>query len=342
MDLNTQPKVAIVVLNWNGWEDTIECLESLFQIYYDNFQVIVVDNGSADGSIEKIKQWADGKILVGSKYFKFDPLNKPIKYFEITGSKNPTFDEKSKLILIRSEVNLGYAKGNNLGIKYATANTDANHILLLNNDTVVKTDFLNNMIKVYAKYPNAVLAGPKILDYYTGRWLLTSLKGRIGMLTTIMFFTPLKAFLLAAPFSRIFSASAEIMQKVYSISGCCMLFNRSVLDEIGLIDENTFLGWEEYIVAEKLFKRGLPTYYVPESTIYHKVGSSTARLEAAEKAIKFLESERYFQENYLKPPYIQRAVIAWIRLSIYAFISLFQKQYRENFEKLSGIIRSMI
>jgi len=55
------PKVAIIILNWNGWKDTIECLESVFRNTYPNYQVIVVDNGSTDGSMEKIKAWADGK-----------------------------------------------------------------------------------------------------------------------------------------------------------------------------------------------------------------------------------------------------------------------------------------
>jgi len=53
------PKVAIIILNWNGWEDTIECLESVFRNTYQNYQVIVVDNGSTNGSIEKIKAWAE-------------------------------------------------------------------------------------------------------------------------------------------------------------------------------------------------------------------------------------------------------------------------------------------
>ena len=55
------PKVAIIILNWNGWEDTTECLESVFRNTYQNFQVIVIDNGSTDDSMEKIKDWAEGK-----------------------------------------------------------------------------------------------------------------------------------------------------------------------------------------------------------------------------------------------------------------------------------------
>lgn len=63
------PNVSIIILNWNGWQDTVECLESLYQITYPNYDVIVIDNGSKDESIKKIKEWAKGKITVKSKFF---------------------------------------------------------------------------------------------------------------------------------------------------------------------------------------------------------------------------------------------------------------------------------
>jgi GT2 family glycosyltransferase len=78
------PKVSIIILNWNGWEDTIECLESLYQITYSNYDVIVVDNGSEDESIEKTKEYAEGKIRVESKFFEYSSENKPIKIIEYT------------------------------------------------------------------------------------------------------------------------------------------------------------------------------------------------------------------------------------------------------------------
>ena len=78
------PKVSIIILNWNGWKDTVECLESLYQITYPNYDVIVVDNGSEDESIEKIKRYCKGEIKVESKFFDYLPTNKPIKIIEYT------------------------------------------------------------------------------------------------------------------------------------------------------------------------------------------------------------------------------------------------------------------
>ena len=63
------PKVVIIILNWNGWKDTIECLESLYHITYPNYTVILVDNGSVDDSIEQIRSYCAGKIQVESTFF---------------------------------------------------------------------------------------------------------------------------------------------------------------------------------------------------------------------------------------------------------------------------------
>ena len=72
------PRVAIIILNWNGWSDTIECIESVYQITYPNYQVIIVDNNSSDNSIKKIKEYAEGKIDIKSNFFFYNPNNKPI------------------------------------------------------------------------------------------------------------------------------------------------------------------------------------------------------------------------------------------------------------------------
>ena len=75
----SDPCVAIIILNWNGWLDTIECLESIYNINYPNYQVIVVDNNSSDNSIKKINEYAMGKLEVKSKFFKYDHSNKPLE-----------------------------------------------------------------------------------------------------------------------------------------------------------------------------------------------------------------------------------------------------------------------
>ena len=81
------PLVSVIILNWNGWKDTLECLESLYQIKYPNYKVILVDNYSQDQSLKKIRQYCRGQIPVETKFFKYQKHNKPIKIREITNQE---------------------------------------------------------------------------------------------------------------------------------------------------------------------------------------------------------------------------------------------------------------
>lgn len=125
------PKVSVIILNWNGWEDTIECLKSLYQINYSNFNVIIIDNASEDDSVKRINEYAEGK----------------------------------KLKIIENKENYGFAEGNNIGIRYVLNNLHPDYILLLNNDTIVDKNFLKEL--VYAGEIDAEIGmiGPKIYYY---------------------------------------------------------------------------------------------------------------------------------------------------------------------------------
>lgn len=137
-----QLSISILILNWNGKNDTLECLASLQHIAYPNYRIILVDNGSTDGSVEAFEK----------------------EYPEIT--------------LIKTGANLGYAGGNNVGINYALEH-DADYILLLNNDTIVDPDLLNHLVAADQALPDGSVLGPKIyyfdepksLWYAGAKWL---------------------------------------------------------------------------------------------------------------------------------------------------------------------------
>ena len=76
-----EPKVSIIILNWNGWKDTIECLESVYQINYTNYDVVIIDNKSEDDSLEKIQAYCEGKLKVYSEFFDYKSNNKPIEIY---------------------------------------------------------------------------------------------------------------------------------------------------------------------------------------------------------------------------------------------------------------------
>lgn len=122
------PKVFIVILNWNGLFDTLECLKSVFKLDYPDFQVIVVDNGSVDNSVKSLRE----------------------AYPEV--------------IMIESKSNLGYSGGNNIGMKYAFEN-GGDYIWLLNNDTVVESDTLSILVNAAEKELDIGLVSP-IIYYY--------------------------------------------------------------------------------------------------------------------------------------------------------------------------------
>ena len=121
------PKVFIIILNWNGLEDTLECLESVFKMAYPNFKVIVVDNGSTDKSVVVIQE------------------NYP------------------EVIMIENKANLGYTGGNNVAMGYAMQN-GADYMWLLNNDTIVESDTLNKLIAIGESNAEIGLLSPVI--YY--------------------------------------------------------------------------------------------------------------------------------------------------------------------------------
>lgn len=123
------PKVSIIILNWNGLEDTIECLESLKKITYPNYDVIVVDNGSEGNDVEVLKE----------RYSDY-------------------------IHIIADGKNYGYPEGNNIGMRYALSK-GANYALLLNNDTIVDPVFLTELVKTAQSHPSMGLTGSKIYYY---------------------------------------------------------------------------------------------------------------------------------------------------------------------------------
>ncbi|AEH25443.1 glycosyltransferase family 2 protein [Pyrococcus yayanosii] len=254
------PRVSIIILNWNGWRDTIECLESVYRITYPNYDVIVVDNGSKDNSIQKIKEYAEGKIKVHSKFFDYNPNNKPIRVFEVSeddakkGKFNrplyEKFDVNRRMILIKNRDNYGFAGGNNVGIKFALSVLNPDYVMLLNNDTVVDKKFLDELVKVAESDKKIGIAGPLILyyDHPTIVWAFGTVALR-GKPKSYILYTPIE---------------------VPWVIGCALLLKADLLRSVGLLDENIFLYGEEYDLCLRARSQSYYLYAVPTSTVIHK------------------------------------------------------------------------
>ena len=271
------PKISVIILNWNGWKDTTECLESLCQIKYSNYQIIIVDNGSIDESIEKIKDYCEGKLKVESKFFKNDASDKPIKIIEYTkeesnnGGKELEFENiesNKKLILIKNEKNYGFAEGNNIAIKYAMNFLKPEYILLLNNDTIVDKNFLNKMVEVGERGKSNGIVGPKIYFYdYKGKTNVISFTGADLIIW--------KGKEIRYGFKEEDEGQYNNEMEVDKIEGSCMLIKTILLDEIGLLDTNYFAYWEETDLCYRASKKGYKIIYSPDAMIWHKIGGSS-------------------------------------------------------------------
>lgn len=262
--------VVIIILNWNGWEDTIECLESLYQNNYPNYDVIVVDNDSNDESLHKIKEYCNGKLKTESPFFKYDQYNKPIDILETESNydykKENIFKSISerRLILIKNEKNDGFAEGNNIGIRYALNNLNPSYILLLNNDTVVDKEFLVEMLKISECDTRIGIVGPKIYFYDEPNRIWFA-KGKISWKLCRG---------LNVGYNKIDKGQYNKIDEVEYVSGCAFLIKKEVIDNIGLLDKRFFLYFEEIDWTIRASKLGYKSFFIPNAKVWHKISKS--------------------------------------------------------------------
>lgn len=286
------PIVSIVVLNFNGWESAIKCLESLYQITYPNYDVILVDNGSQDHSPGKIKEWAQGKIPVEGKFVKYDPEGKPVRCIEYErveaeagGGREKEISNlpsNKKLILIKNEQNYGCTKGNNIGIRYALNVLNSEYVLILNNDTIVSPRFLDELITVASKEPHAGILGSKI---YLGETNEVRAEGGLidyWRLTGITKGPKLSAL-----------AKGKDAVQVDFVSMCCALLSHKMCQTIGLLDEDFTWSMEDGEIGIRATKHGFKVLFVPKSEIWHDQAHSAADVERRRMLYYYVPKDQF-------------------------------------------------
>ena len=263
-------------MNWNGYIDTIECLESVYQITYPNYDVVLVDNASEDGSIAQVISYAEGKIAPESSFFAYSSQNKPIGFIQYTKKMAETGGSAAedarllllpfnrRLRLIQNDKNYGFAEANNVAIRYALKALNPDYFLLLNNDTVVDQRFLGELVAAVECDATIGIAGPTIYyyDFEGKRDVIHFTGGR---------FDAWRGQPRIISSSETDARQYNRMREVDFVNGASLLARRSLVDQIGLLSTDYFLYWEENDWCIRAAKSGFKSVYVPRAKIWHKI-----------------------------------------------------------------------
>ena len=222
LTVDARPRVTCVLLNWNGWRNTLDCLAALKESSYPHFEVVVVDNGSTDDSVARIR------------------------------AASPD------LTILHTGTNLGFAGGNNAGIRYALKNA-ADYVWLLNNDTRPAPDALSALI------------GKAIMD------------GRIGAVASVCYYADQPDIVQIWAGGRVnlwigYSPNTDKPHEdawFHWLNGASLLLSTAALRDVGLLDQGFFLYWEDVEIGLRLRKRGWRLAAAAESKVLHKVSAST-------------------------------------------------------------------
>lgn len=304
------PKISIIILNWNGWEDTIECLESLYRISYKNYEVIIVDNFSTNDSIQRIKDWSEWKIEVQSKFFETTKCTHNIKILEYTKAdldtnlylkwkkEFDTLESNKKLLLFKNDKNDGFAGWCNLGMREVLKENKSDFIFLLNNDTVIDINYFHDIFE-WLKKQNIEKIGciwAKIFNYYTDDFRIRKYK------------------------------AMQWIQQVHELTWAGLFISTKALQTEWLFDEYLFLYCEDYDLTYRI-SYSYENYYIDTpSKMYHKSEASSKNifenkliLQIRNQFILYKRHKKYFSTyQFLRTLYI---FLKW-NIKINFFIAL--------------------
>ncbi len=296
-------KIGIIILNYNSYDDTVNCINSIFNFSNKKsfFKIYIVDNSSTDES-----------------------ENRLIKKYE----------DYNNISIILNLKNTGYAHGNNIGIK-AALNDGCEYIFIINSDILFKNNAHEKLADFMNLNPLIGVVAPKILTK----------DGNIqpGVIKkSDVFINVISNPILQTIFPRIAEKISEsscinnynsnLPFKCFKVSGCAWMIRRSIFEKVGLLDENTFLYFEEDIYSHLLEENNISIWVYPEAEVVH-LGSSKDRYKLSFNYICGVNSENYFLTKYAKWNWIQLSCILFMRDIIYFFKIYNNKDYQCNLKE---------
>lgn len=278
-------RATVVTLNWNGWSDTIDLLESLKEVEYQPLSVAIVDNNSSDDSVERLENWLSGSG-VPHQIVKVPKSANGGSLEEIVGGLG---DMREGFNLVCSEANLGFCRGNNLGMEWAF-HSGSDVALVLNNDTVVTPEFLAPMVQAVEKDPNVGVVGglitycsePETIWYAGGRFtrFLTTVRLGNGQ--------PLSSIQTEEPFETEW------------VSGCMTMIPSWTYAWTKGFSEEYFIWSEEWDHSLRVSRAGYRLLVVPTARICHKVGKSLGIMQPLNYYYG-IRNGLLFQRKFLRP-----------------------------------------
>lgn len=273
-----QSTVSVIIVNYNGWRDTVECVESLLKSNYKEFNIIIVDNSPDNSSFNNFKLWAEGKLCI---YLGLDnplkdkvyPLVKKNISYSLYGYSNSMFskiggDKESKICFIRSDKNSGYTGGNNIGLCFNKEFIKSKYVWFLNNDTVVSDNTLSNQIKFAES--NLGIIGSLVLFYFDP----TRIQAFGG--TKKFNFFPVNKNSYVYGNLKVNEADLSKPHIITGyVYGASMLVPMSIIDKIGFFDEKYFMWYDEFDFCYRAKLAGYKFYALNDSCVWHKEGGAT-------------------------------------------------------------------
>ncbi len=293
--------VGIIILNFNTFDDTCECIKSIRETTHISYKIYVVDNVSSDGSYKNL-------------------IDK--------------FDGETDVTILKSDRNGGYSYGNNIGARVAISD-GCDYILISNPDVIYFDRAIDLLAEAISKNSKIGVVGPSTpsLDQSESQLLRK-------VFTPKLYFFSKKPFKLLSKFFK--SLQTEIpypqnQDEIYlfngMVRGCCFMISTNLFNEIGLFDDNVFLYSEEWIIAKKIYEKGLMCAFIKNAKALHKEATSTKKLGTGFQTFHLYLSAFYYLKHYTSASNLYLKFVC-VQNKINFFIkSLFDKSYKQLFIK---------
>lgn len=275
--MTEKPPVWILLINWNTPNDTIECLESLLRQDYSNYRIVLCDNGSTDGSIERILGWAAGREVPAltpppELHDLVEPrVPKPVQAVRLdraaaeAGSHDDARDP-APLILIDVGQNAGFCGGTNIALRYAMAQRRPGYVWLVNNDMVVARDALSRLVSFAQRNPDVGAVGGGILEYKAPDVIQIQGGGHASLWTGFPSATRAAGKRHGAP-------GTDVPELDFIAYGC-LLAPLSAIERVGMLSERYFLYCEDIDHSLRMRRAGYRLAYDADAIVWHKGGAT--------------------------------------------------------------------